>query len=374
MISSITIRNFKCFREQSFDFAKLNIFCGANGVGKSSLVQSLLMVREAVQCKEQPVFVRLNQLFEQDLGQVQDVFHSDPSNNQIEFDIQTPGSVHSIVAKADSGRAENSYLEFESFTAPEIECLHSRETGFFTYLSPERDGPRDLQQIQSASLKHLQIGNRGEYVAEVLLANEREFVRSGLRYPHGANEDRAADRLPPQLESWAGEVFPGIELMTVTNAGTNSIGIRIKKRGVQSDWLKPTNVGFGISYCLPILLGGLLSRKDGLFIVDSPEAHLHPASQSHVAQFLCHVANANTQVMIETHSDHILNGVRLAVAKGIIAPQDVRIHSLTQGEEGVICQPISITQNGSLSLWPSGFFDQTEKDLAEIVRRRRDSP
>ena len=373
MISLLTIRNFKCFREQSFDFAKLNIFCGANGVGKSSLIQSLLIIREAVQCKEQPVFVRLNRLFEQDLGQVLDVFHANPSNDQIQFDIRIPGVHHSMYAKADSGRAEDSYLEFESFTAPEIECFQSRETGFFTYLSPERDGPRDLQQIQSVPLIHLQIGNRGEFVAEVLYAKGREIVRPELKYPHSFDDYPGTDRLESQLEKWAGGVFPGIELKTVTSPGTNAVGIRIKKNGIESEWLKPTNVGFGISYCLPILLGGLLSRDDGLLIIDSPEAHLHPASQSQVAQFLCHVANANTQVVIETHSDHILNGVRLAVAKGTIAPQDVRIHSLAQGDGRVIYQPISVTQSGSLSLWPSGFFDQTEKDLAEIVKSRRDN-
>jgi predicted ATPase len=60
MISSLSIRNFKCFREQAFDFGKLTIFCGPNGVGKSTAIQSLLIIREALQCKEQPVFVRLN--------------------------------------------------------------------------------------------------------------------------------------------------------------------------------------------------------------------------------------------------------------------------------------------------------------------------
>lgn len=367
MISSIEIRNFKCFREQAFAFGKLNIFCGANGVGKSSVIQSLLILREAVQCKEQPVFVKLNQLFEQDLGRVQDVLHVDPSNDQIAFSIHTSTERCNLSAKADSSAAEYTYLEFEPFTLSRIDCLHSRETGDFTFLSPERHGPRELQGIQSAPLKHLQIGNRGEYVAEVLLANEREIVRPDLRHSQSST-----DRLQSQLETWAGEVFPGIEIKTVTNPGTTSVGIRVRKKGVESEWLKPTNVGFGISYCLPILLAGLLSREHGMLIVDSPEAHLHPASQSNIAQFLCHVAQGGAQVVIETHSDHILNGVRLGVAKGIIAPEDIRIHSLSQGGEQLVYQQISVTATGSLSLWPPGFFDQTEKDLAELVKLRRE--
>ena len=114
-----------------------------------------------------------------------------------------------------------------------------------------------------------------------------------------------------------------------------------------------------------------MGRENGLFIVDSPEAHLHPESQSKIAQFLSRVANANTQVVVETHSDHILNGVRLAVAKGILDSKNIRIHYLFATDEGVSSEQIFIKKDGSLSLWPSGFFDQTEKDLAEIVKHKR---
>ena len=370
MIDRVLIRNFKCFREQQFELGKLNVFCGANGVGKSSCIQAFLIAREVFQCVDKPAYVKLNNLYKQDLGQVLDVFHASASDEFISFEFQSEGTSIRISAPADSSRAEEHFLSFEETNSTNLSCFHSRETGYFSYLSPERDGPRDIQQIQSAPHNCLQLGTSGEYTAEVLATYERETVRQALRFVDQP-ESKLPEQLQPQLQRWASEIFPGIELKPVTSPGTNAVGVRIKKAGIEAEWLKPTNIGFGISYCLPMLLGGLLGRENGLFIIDSPEAHLHPASQSRISHFLCQVANANTQVIVETHSDHILNGVRLAVAKGRIPAEDVRIHYLDQAEEGIVYERISVKKDGSLSIWPAGFFDQTEKDLAEIVKHKR---
>jgi predicted ATPase len=370
MIDRIRINNFKCFREQSFDIKKLNVFCGPNGVGKSSCIQAFLIAREVYQCADTPIYVKLNNLFKQDLGQVLDIFHNSATNEQVSFEFHSGERSIIISAPVGSARAEERFLQFDAVPESSLECFVSRMTGYFTYLSPERDGPRDIQPIQSAPLDCLQIGTSGEYTAEVLATYERMPVREGLQFVDQSGS-KLPDQLQPQLERWTNEIFPNIQLKPVTSPGTNAVGVRIKKGGIEAEWLKPTNIGFGISYCLPMLLGGLLGREEGLFIIDSPEAHLHPASQSKIANFLCQVANANTQVVVETHSDHILHGIRLAVAKGVIPPEDVRIHYLSASDEGVLSEQIAVKKDGSLSKWPAGFFDQTEKDLAEIVKSKR---
>jgi predicted ATPase len=371
MISKITLKNFKCFREQTFELGKLNVFCGENGVGKSSTIQSLLITREANQCAEDNVFVRLNGLYNLDLGEVLDVFHTNPSSELIEFLLTIAGIQHSISASADRTKAENTFLNFDQFAPVNAKCFQSRKTGYFTYLSPEREGPRDLQRIQSVPSDHLQLGHGGEFSAEVLQANERVTVREALLHSKTDVSKEANKWFRVQLEQWMNDIFPNVEIKTVSSPGTNAIGLRLKKGGIEADWLKPTNIGFGISYCLPILLGGLMSKEGGILIVDSPEAHLHPKSQSQVAQFLAVVAKSGVQVLIETHSDHIINGVRLAVARDDITTKDVKIHFLAVGGSGAENLPITVTENGSLSKWPPGFFDQIEKDLAEIVKRKR---
>ncbi|MGH3693299.1 MAG: AAA family ATPase [Pseudonocardiaceae bacterium] len=87
------------------------------------------------------------------------------------------------------------------------------------------------------------------------------------------------------------------------------------------------NIGFGFSYALPVIIAGLLAPGGGLLLVENPEAHLHPAGQSRLGRFLARIAGSGVQVVLETHSDHILNGVRLAVAdERTINAHDVIVH------------------------------------------------
>ena len=82
-----------------------------------------------------------------------------------------------------------------------------------------------------------------------------------------------------------------------------------------ADRMRPTNMGFGVSYALPVITAGLLAPAGSLLVVENPEAHLHPAGQSRVGRFLAHLAASGVQVVAETHSDHVLNGVRLAAVE-----------------------------------------------------------
>ena len=74
-------------------------------------------------------------------------------------------------------------------------------------------------------------------------------------------------------------------------------------------------MGFGVTYSLPIILSGLIAKEKGLLIVENPEAHLHPAGQSRMGVFLAWLAGKGVQVLVETHSDHIINGIRRAIAE-----------------------------------------------------------
>ena len=163
--------------------------------------------------------------------------------------------------------------------------------------------------------------------------------------------------------------FPGtsIEVNPVDRTNLVTLGIR---NSDSTDFHRPQNVGYGLTYVLPIITACLGTPTGNLIMVENPEAHLHPAGQSDIGEFLALTAKSGTQVILETHSDHVLNGIRKALKKERLKPNDVAIHFfLPRDEEEKMPQVISpsINQDGDLDQWPTGFFDQFDKDLDFLI-------
>ncbi len=101
-----------------------------------------------------------------------------------------------------------------------------------------------------------------------------------------------------------------------------------------------------------------------MLLIENPEVHLHPAGQALMGQFLADVARAGVQVVIETHSDHILNGIRRAVRLHRLIPEQVMLHFFKprSAEQTQVITP-QIDPFGNIDVWPEGFFDQFDKDM-----------
>ena len=131
--------------------------------------------------------------------------------------------------------------------------------------------------------------------------------------------------------------------------------------------IKSINCGFGYSYVLPIVIMALTIKKGCLFI-ENPEAHLHPEAQSRLMELICRqMGNKNIQVFIETHSEHIVNAVRLRSLKpdSPISYEDVNIYFFDK-DFSII--PLKMDEDAQIANWPTGFFDQQEIDLSEILK------
>jgi len=110
-------------------------------------------------------------------------------------------------------------------------------------------------------------------------------------------------------------------------------------------------------------VAALSADKGDIILVENPEVHLHPAGQAHMGQFLADVSRAGIQVILETHSDHVLNGIRRSVRAKRVTPEHVAIHFFRprSSEAAQVISPI-IDTSGNLDTWPEGFFDQFDKD------------
>ncbi|WKX71029.1 DUF3696 domain-containing protein [Streptomyces sp. XD-27] len=367
MITALGIRNFKCFSDAKFDLRPLTVLTGLNGSGKSTVVQALLLARQAAHSPSSRM-IQLNGPYGLALGEAQELLH--PAARQPEFGVRlrTDGTDADWSYRFGIPSERSLHLTVEASPSQPPPALDQPGSGF-TYLCAERLGPRDLLSVSAEPPDELGVGVRGEHTAQVLalrqerLTTRRLTVREPLRHP-----DSEVPLLRSQSEAWASHIIRPIQITAQWAPGIAASTIRFREAGPYGEVIRPANTGFGVSYALPVIVAGLMTEPGDILIVENPEAHLHPAGQSRLGRFLAQVAGSGAQVIVETHSDHVLNGARLGVAeKGPLSSQEAIVHYFGQ-EETV---PIELTARGELTTWPSGFFDQIEDDLGRLARARR---
>lgn len=371
MINSIDIKNFKCFLDNRINFNKLTVFAGGNAVGKSTTIQSLLLIRQTV---DKYIFrgsdspskhIALNGEYCLELGNSTEVLTSYAKDEEIEFNINESdiGSKFTYIANRNSS---DIYLEFKENQMYSGDCsiMHKE----FHYLNAERIGPRSMYNMNDHNFYNT--GYKGENTAFVISKLYDKKIDKDRRIK---NEEQLVPNLNKQIEYWMNYIIPGIEINTTMYNDINVVRMGLRRKYSETNFLNPNNIGFGISYVLPIIVSGLIADKGSMLIVENPESHLHPSGQSKVGQFLAQIAQAGVQVVIETHSEHVINGIRIAIMKNMINNENVIINflDLDRNQKGILVDCIELNEFAELNKWPKGFFDQEEDDLRELFLLKR---
>lgn len=396
MLSELRLKNFKCFEALELRLAPLTLLCGLNGMGKSSVMQALLLMRQSKLTGEldKGRLVLGGDLV--DLGTGRDALFEDATSEFIEFALQD-GSVSKPLhlrfeyirdgnrlsaVPIDTGTATNR-TELKHSAIPreilrESSSILSQESsnwdhipplgGRLIYVNAERIGPRKFHRHSEVLARHGDLGTRGEYALNYLASAQDQLMEKSDPRCEGI----PVRRLLGIVEHWLQEVSPGVQLRleTVTDADAIIAGFSFARRNdVETRRYRSTNVGFGLSYIIPVLVA-LLAPSDSLCLIENPEAHLHPRGQTRLAELAVRASLAGTQVIVETHSDHFLDGIRIAVRERVVAPDKVAIHYFqrTGIRTEVSCPMIDL--NGRLSFWPEGFFDQHEENLSRLLAPR----
>ena len=164
-----------------------------------------------------------------------------------------------------------------------------------------------------------------------------------------------------ELDKWIDFIFPGVAVQVVSS-GEDHYQVKVLGNAA-------TNVGFGITYALPILVSGLTVPEGGMLLVENPEAHLHAKAQSNMGYFLARMAAAGVRVIIETHSEHVVNGIRRMIVEGKteMSHEDMTIYFFQnkQGIKGIM--EITMDEYGNLSDFPEDFFDQVRQDMFKLM-------
>jgi predicted ATPase len=373
MISSLEIENFKCFAHLRLPLHPLSLLTGFNSGGKSSAIQPLLLLAQAVRSDATSAAVPLNGALVR-LGTVGDVLPSEGVSQVIKFTLSGGGIEADWHLTARPGeRALRTSVRRdlqETKVEPQSDLdAHIRARAAFyaslrdlAYLSAVREGQSETFPVPDAESQQVgDVGIDGRFAAYWYAQFADEDVPSGRRHPQ-----EVATTMRKQLDAWLGNLFPGAQATAQTLGHTSLLSLQFRSTEI-GEWRKPANVGYGFTYAFPILVALLTARDGQTVIIDSPEAHLHPFAQSQMGRILGQFAAAGVRILVETHSDHLLNGVRLAVKQKLISQHDVGVHFFTgaRGAEHGVVSP-RLDSEGRIDHWPAGFFDQSERDMARL--------
>lgn len=367
MINAIHLEQFKCFEKISLPLRRLTLLTGFNAAGKSTVTQSLLILAQTM--RQQPVLAELvlnGPLVA--LGTPGEVVNQRTNVTSILIGVDADEfSWHQRFHVA--GESPRRYLAAASANktlSEKVETFKDDENvrGFLSgliYIGATRHTDRQLYPVGDNSLSDGECGTTGEFAPWLFYLHGEDQADAALSF--GPGESTGTVR--KELNGWMQALFTGAEanVSLVQEADRMKLEFRTS---VVGEWQRPANVGFGLSYAFPLLAAGVLSSRRQTLVIDSPEAHLHPSGQSLMGRFSAQVASTGRQMLVETHSDHYLNGVRLAIRDGLIAPEDVAIYFFRQNSGISAISELAIDRYGNLSGWPEGFFDQAERDLAAL--------
>lgn len=370
MIESVSLQNFKCFSEkQDIKLAKITILYGHNGRGKSSLSQALLLIGQSM--KERNDLDQLSIVGEQvKLDTFTDIRTAGSKQEEVKFWIDTDkehvelgfspyadkpqlGRLSTLlyngedrfVVQTTQAVEDKDEGEKVAFSTSDINVLQQLKS--IVYVSAERLGPQN-DVMRNDSLPPNTIGTRGENLLNALSHQSLEFV--------------------DYVGQWLSKILDGAA-MKIQDPKATRLELLLNSRD-GNQLFHPVNVGFGYSYVLPVIVGTLLAEKGSMLIVENPEAHLHPRAQSRIMEFLIEQSKArDLQLIIETHSDHVVNGMRISMKKGRLKPADSIIQHFAYTKQGAAPVVTRITSDtkGNLSDYPDDFQDEWTAQMLELV-------
>jgi predicted ATPase len=374
MITRLELTNFKVHKKAFFDLKGLNIFAGKNGMGKSSIIQSVLLLRQSFLSQKSFQGLILNGDLVM-IGNSQDAFCEAGDGDNITF------AIHDDKAQkfewVFQRNVDKNFLPLTNILNEESFKNLSIFTQNFQYIAAEHIAAKESHERNTYYIEQLnQISEKsgdGKYTVHYV----SHYASTDISFKELAHPSAKDLQLKSQIEAWLYEISPSVKLSIKEDSSQNTLTLRYRyetKYGQTKEY-KPENVGFGISYILPILAAILTSKANSIILIENPEAHLHPAGQAAIGKLLCLAAECGIQLLVETHSDHIINSILVNVkskqknSKTGIDADKIAIYFIERDSDSHISvvRPISIRDDARIISPPEDFFDQFQKDMKQIM-------
>lgn len=350
-IEKLKLDDFKCMVNNEIEFRNLTIMTGTNASGKSSVIQALLLYSHALNHKQNGG-LDVRESLGIDIGSPTNLISQNArGSDDYDFRIEIDGKGISFSLDKNTG------LDLKIHKENAMGRLN------ICYLSAERMGPR-MSYLAGGINKFKYDGSNAVYLMELA-------ERKNLKLPKEITIDRSIEKFSHQAECWMSLIMGDMRLSTNLDIPKAQAELKIGN-GYTNQSVIPTMTGFGIGYNFSIVIAGLWASTQSniTLIVENPEAHLHPSAQSAIGKFLAIVASCGVQVILETHSEHVVDGARIQ-SYCLKRSADMIVNYIKQQNEAAEIMKLTIEENGELSDWPEGFFDQKKLDLRQLFELRK---
>jgi predicted ATPase len=339
MIREIMLNGFKCFLDRKLKLNQLTVLTGLNSSGKSSIIQALLMLEKA--------HARDASILLDGHGSVEEIKNTFYNQEIMLGVVNEIDQAFGIKIESTNTAEPYTIIEKEKFKFPEI-----------IYISANRFGPKTSVPIFNDSSKRNRIGANGENLFQFIESFAYETLNPILVHPNSEGET-----VEYNIGGWLSVISPNVKFKYLINKTSDTSYSMFNEH-------RATNVGYGLSYSLSVITSLLVGTliPNSLVIVENPEAHLHPKGQTAIAKLISLCAQVGTQVIVETHSDHLFDGIRIAVkeTKGLADKVQLHWFELDDKQNTEVYSPL-IDDAGKLDEWPKGLFDQFEINASKLI-------
>jgi predicted ATPase len=396
MLTQIELRNFKSIKELILPIGPLTVLTGLNGSGKSSILQAIGLIAQSTTVDELRIPKIPNLILKGpwvQIGHGEDLLLENSTTDEVSIFLKT---------NLLNGTG---YYKWQGQISPQEDVI--RQSGSvdgitldnkdlfgnthlfrrFQFIQADRLVPA-LQYPQTDSVNRGEgcLGKRGEWTVDYLARHADDKVSKKRLFPVDSlttqqDKDFMHSMAPTEslidvTTAWLQKISPGVRPVANLLNQDDAVSLRFRYEGNTTSLAKTVsrehragNVGFGLTYCLPIIVACLSSPPGALVLLENPEAHLHPRGQFQMGVLLAMCANDGVQFIVETHSDHLLNGIRVATKKGFILSENIQVHYFDRSKETGLSTCVSprLMRNGRFDDWPEGFFDEWDNALDQLL-------
>ncbi|MGH4140861.1 DUF3696 domain-containing protein [Clostridium sp.] len=342
MINSLMVQGLKSIDNIKLSFKNLNLLVGVNSSGKSTIIQSLLLASQNISNDKPNLNGNLVSM-----GDFRELRNSNTNAKDIIINIEdNTGNCKLVFNDLKASLTGNDFLKSNIEFDKEL-----------YYLSAARIGHMDTYEKNTKEI--YKFGLQGEYCLSYFDKHMGYVLEQCLLV------DNISGTLEYNVNYWFNYIIGG-SLKTEDIKQTDRLKAQFS--GASGIKVRTKNTGSGLSYIISIIIICLSLKENETFIIENPEIHLHPKAQSRLTEFFIFISKASRQLVIETHSDHFFNGLRVAIANNTICNEDVSINFLSLDDKNcTINSEIKISKRGRILDPPKDLFDQFEIDLDSML-------